>query len=222
VRCPAPSRAPVAASLLLHEEVLLLALRDREGTIPFGSAYTFAVAGALLAELVVRRRIELSGVAKKRTVQLTDSKPVGEEVLDDALSRIVRARRTASATTWVGRLAQLSRLKHRVAERLCHRGILRREEREVLLLFRRYVYPTIHPEPERRIVERLRTAIFTHSHDTDARTLVLLSISHRAGLLPMVFDRGEVKQRRKWIEERVREEPIGYAVKKAIEASQSG
>jgi ribosome-interacting GTPase 1 len=201
--------------------VLLLALRDREGTIPLGSMYAYAVAGALLAELIVRRRLELVGSAKKRTVQLVDPQPIGEALLDESLQRIGGTKRTAALSTWVARLAETKQLRHRVAERLCHRGILRREEREVLLLFRRRVYPAVNPEPEREIVARLRRAIFTQVRDTEARTIVLLSVARSASLLAMVFDKTELKQQRRRVEELVADEPIGYAVKKAIEAAQS-
>ena len=42
-------------SLFLHEEILLLALRDEEGTIA-GAMYQYAIGGALLAELLLQTR----------------------------------------------------------------------------------------------------------------------------------------------------------------------
>jgi hypothetical protein len=45
--------------LHLHEEVLLLALKDDKGT-PFATTqYGFAMAGAMVAELVLAERIDL-------------------------------------------------------------------------------------------------------------------------------------------------------------------
>ena len=40
--------------LLLHEEVLLLALRDEKGTIASGTMYQYALGGAILAELLLK------------------------------------------------------------------------------------------------------------------------------------------------------------------------
>ena len=37
-----------STTLFLHEEVILLALRDKEGTIATGSLFNFAVAGGIL------------------------------------------------------------------------------------------------------------------------------------------------------------------------------
>ena len=54
-------------TLFLHEELLLLALRDDKGTISAGSTYAYAVAGALLCFalrwLAIRRgwRLPVSG-----------------------------------------------------------------------------------------------------------------------------------------------------------------
>jgi len=36
--------------LFLHEEIMLLALKDDKGTIEFGANYTHAVAGAVIAQ----------------------------------------------------------------------------------------------------------------------------------------------------------------------------
>ena len=47
-------------ALFLHEEVMLLALRDKEGTIASGSMYQYAIGGAVLAELLLHDRVEVS------------------------------------------------------------------------------------------------------------------------------------------------------------------
>lgn len=209
----------IRPNLFLHEEILLLALRDDKGTIDAGSVYSYAVGGALLAELLVRRRVELVGAEKKRLVQLVDPKPIGNDLLDEALRRIADAKRRASLATWVGRLASLKGLRNRLADGLCRRGILRAEDREVLLFFKRRTYPEVNPLPEQEIVERLRKAIFTDEH-VEPRTVVLLSLAHAASLLPMVFDKKEVKSRRNHIKTVVGEESLGKAVKSAVEAAQ--
>ena len=51
--------------LHLHEEVLLLALRDREGTIASGTHYQYAIAGALLAELLLEERCVVDAEGRK-------------------------------------------------------------------------------------------------------------------------------------------------------------
>ena len=40
-------------SLFLHEEILLMVLKDKEGTMISGVMYSQAIAGAILAELLL-------------------------------------------------------------------------------------------------------------------------------------------------------------------------
>ena len=41
---------PNQSPLFLHEEIMLLALRDEKGTVEFGSMYNYASAGAILGD----------------------------------------------------------------------------------------------------------------------------------------------------------------------------
>jgi hypothetical protein len=47
-------------SLYLYEEILLLALKDKEGTFFPMVSYHFAIGGAILAELLFKKRIKRS------------------------------------------------------------------------------------------------------------------------------------------------------------------
>src|SRR4030095_8620963 len=105
-------------TIFLHEEVMLLALRDTEGTIAPGTMYQYAMAGAVLAELLLNHRIRVEE-SKKKLVNVVTSKPRGDPLLDECLGKISSAKRRASLQTWVSRLAGVRNFKHRVAERLC-------------------------------------------------------------------------------------------------------
>ena len=138
---------------------MLLALRDDKGTLESkASMHSFALGGALLAELSIHGRIRIDDT-KKAMVDVGDRHPLNEPVLDDCLERVVTAKRRARASTWVQRFANMKRLRHRVAAGLCRQGILRDDEDKVLLFFTRKVYPTIDPRPERDLLDRLRNEI---------------------------------------------------------------
>jgi hypothetical protein len=211
----------IQTSLFLHEEVMLLALRDEEWTIASGTMYQYAIGAAILAELLLNQRIALDESKKKKFVNLISSTPLGEPLIDQCLAKIGNAKRRASLQTWVSRFAGVKNLKHRVAQQLCDRGILRASEDKILLLFSRKIYPEINPEPERRLIERLRQAIFTDSRDVDARTVVLVSLAEGTGLLKVVFDKKELKGRKARIKEISNGEITGKAAKEAIEAMQA-
>ncbi len=208
-------------SLFLHEEVMLLALRDEEGTIASGTMYQYAIGAAILSELLLNKRISVEESRKKKLVNLISSTPLGEPLIDQCLEKIGNAKRRASLQAWVSRFAGVKNLKHRVAQQLCDRGILRATEESILLLFTRKIYPELNPVPEKKLIERLREAIFTDSRDIDPRTVVLVSLADSTGLLNVVFDKKELKGRKARIKEISNGEITGKAAKEAIEAMQA-
>lgn len=207
--------------LYLHEEILLLALRDDAGTIASGTLYQYAIGGAVLAELLLGARVRLETSKKNRIVTLADPTPIGDLLIDEGLEKVRTSKREATAQTWVSTFAGLKNLKHRIAERLCDRGILKEEDAKVLLVFTRKTYPELDPEPERELVERLRQAIFTDTDDVEVRTVVLASLANSAGVLKAVFDKKELRDRKERIEQIVNGELTGKATKEAIEAMQA-
>jgi len=211
----------IQTNLFLHEEIMLLALRDEEGTIASGTMYQYAIGAAVLSELLLNKRIAVGEPRRKKLVNLISSQPLGEALIDQCLEKISNAKRRASLQTWVSRFAGVKNLKHRVAQQLCDRGILRATEESILLLFTRKIYPEINPVPEKKLIERLRQAIFTDSRDVDPRTVVLVSLADSTGLLKVVFDKKELKGRKARIKEISNGEITGKAAKEAIAAMQA-
>lgn len=209
--------------LRLHEAALLLALRDKEGTILPGTMYQLALGGALLAELLMAGRAEVEGEKKTKYVRLAGpaSAPLGDPILDECVGRIGAAKRRATLSSWVSRLANLPKLKHRIAERLCRARVLRVEEDQILLIFRRKVYPELDPVPEKRLVDGMRRAIEADAGVVEPRTSVLIALAHHTGLLKAVLPRAELRARRKRIEQIAKGEALGRAVKGAVEAAQA-
>ncbi len=206
--------------LRLPEEITLLALHDRKGTVLWSTFYRQALGGAVLAELILTGRLGVEAQGKKRFAVVADSRPTGDEVLDEALAKVAGARRRAQLKAWVQRFAGLKRLRHRVAQGLCRRGILRETEDRILLLFRRRVYPEVDPRPERGLRERLRRAIEAPQR-AEPRTLVLLALAYHARLLGGVMPKSELKRRRKKIEAAIAEDAVGKATSEAIKAAQA-
>ncbi len=212
----------MADPLYLQEEIMLLTLRDKEGTIASGTNYHYAIGGAVLAELLLRNRVTVDEEKKKKKfLRLVDSTPFGDPVIDECLQKVKTAKKRAQLQAWVSRFAGVKNAKHRVAEKLCRRGILRADEDKVLMIFSRKIYPEIDPEPEREIIDRLSDAIFTDTQDVDPRTVVLLSLAKSADILKVNFDKKKLKTRKKRIEQVVNGETTGKATKEAIAAMQT-
>jgi len=179
---------------------MLLCLADKQGTIEFGTWYCQAVAGAVLAELLVSGRVELTTEGKRQLVRVVNSKPLGDPLIDECLKDIRDRKKRDTLQTWVARVAGKRDIKNRVALELCRKGILRADEDKVLLFFSRKIYPEVDPRPERELVERLREAIFRDGSEVDPRTAVSIALASRTGILNATFGKKELAPRKDRIE----------------------
>jgi Golgi phosphoprotein 3 len=206
--------------LHLYEEIMLLALRDKEGTVHASSMYSYALGGAILAELLLRGRIRVED-PKKKLIGLADAHGVGDPLLDECLSRIAAAKKRASMRTWVSRFGEMKHLKDRIALQLCRSRILRADEDKVLGIFTRKIYPEIDPKPEHALIDRLREAVLSSGRTVEPRTVVLISIARSAEVLKTVFSKAELKERKARIEQIVNGEMVGKVAQEVIEAVQA-
>lgn len=183
-------------AMILPEHLLLLAMNDDEGTVVPSSAMAlpYALNGALLMELSVRRRV---------MVDETVLRPVredftGDEILDEALQSLKDCDRERSAEYWVARPDSLVRhLQQKVQDRLVERGILQREEHKFLWLIPYDRFPQLDGRPERDLRQHIRDAVF-HGEDPDESTALLISLIDACGLAHEVFsewDPAEVKEK---------------------------
>lgn len=204
--------------LRLHEEILLLTLKDEKGTPAWGH-YTFAMAGAILTELVLEDRVRLEERRgrKKPLVDLVSATQIGDPTLDDALRQVRTAKRRAAAETWVQRWAR-NKLLHDTARRLAQRGILRIRQKRVLLLFSRRVYPAMDPGPEERLIERMREAIFGDG-TVAPRTAAVIALAQVADLLKPVFGGRELKGRKQRLKEMAEGDLVAEATRAALQAA---
>lgn len=207
----------------LHERAMLLALHDERGTIHRAGMYGYAVAGGVLAELFLEDRIRLEERPgrKKALVEVARTTRTGDPLVDEVLERIRTAKRKATLESWVSRVANTAKLKHRVARQLVRKGVLREREDRVLLIFRRTIYPALDPRPEKQLVASLRDAILNDAPDVSPRTAILASLGWRSGLLSSVLDRRELKARKARLEALGRGDAVTGATRAAIEAVQA-
>ena len=207
-----------ADELPLHEAALLLALRDQEGTIVAGTSYHYALGGAIVAELLLQERVAVEKDGKREYLGVVRSARVGDPILDECLTMIGEAARPKLVQSWVVKFAGIKRLKHRVAEGLCKKGILRADEDRVLGIFNRKVYPEADARPEKQLIDQIRVAVLSDSNSLDPRTVVLISLAHHSGLLRSALTRQEIKARKARLAQIEAGDAVGKAVKGAIDA----
>lgn len=207
--------------LYLYEQIMLLALRDKEGTINPMSHYQFALAGAILADLLVNNYVSIDITKRRKIVELSNFQICGDNIIDECLGKIKNAKRRAAIETWISRFSSLSDLKHRVARQLCQKGILRADEETILLLFRRRIYPEINPEPEKKIIENVHQALHQSDDKIDAKTIILLSIAKNTNLLGSLFNKSDQRKYKQRIKQLTNGDITGAATKEALEAMQA-
>lgn len=209
--------------MYLHEEILLLALKDDSGKIDWQAGmYRFVMAGALIAELLMDGRIAITGDegGKKKRLHVVEAGHHADPVLDDALQTLAGSDRDRDLQYWVRKLAHLKDLRDKTAGQLCRRGILAEETGRILFVFPTTRYPERDPEPERQLIARLEAAIFGEE-EVDVRTAVLVSLTHKAGLLGIPFAGKALRRRKRRIEDIVSGEAVGQATGDAIQSVQA-
>jgi hypothetical protein len=210
--------------LYLHEEILLLVLRDEEGTVASGPMFEYAIGGGILAELLLNERLTVESKGRKKNkqvVHLKSSTPMSNDVIDECLSKVKAAGKPKSPQHWVMKFAQTKDLKERVAARLCDLGILSSDRKQVLWIFERKIFPEVDHTAEAEIVARLEDAVFTDSPDVSTRTILLTSLADGAGLLSLVFDKNDLKGRKARIKMMVESEVVGRATAETVQAVQA-
>ena len=137
--------------LHLHEQILLLALRDRKGTPESGSGYArLAMGGAILAELALSGRISVDEGKWARVEAVSGADGPRDEILAEALALVRDRKRRQSAAEWLQSFSRLRSLQQRTALGLCQRGILRSTEARVLLVFKPQSVPDRRSGPGER------------------------------------------------------------------------
>jgi hypothetical protein len=208
-------------NLHIHEKIFLLALRDKEGTVFPYVNYRHALAGALLAELILKQFVSIETARKQKYLKLEKRKATGDPLLDECISKIAKAKRRAQLKTWVQRFSSIRELKSKTAKQLCRKGILKEKEEKVLFIFKQKLYPEINHKPEKELIDKMEKVIFGNSKVDDPEIIILISLCNSANLLNKIFDRKKIKAQKKRIKDLVSGNLIGKATQDAIEAMQA-
>jgi hypothetical protein len=166
--------------LSVSESLLLLALHDEKGTVGWSTAsgLAYGLAGGLLLDLALQGRVAVDG----ERVSAVALAPSGDELLDEALARVLASGRPRDAKHWVNDFSGIRRLRDRLLQRLVDAGVLRREAHRVLWLFPDDRYPTVRPAPEAEERQRL-LAVLLEGATSDERSAAVIGLARACGLL---------------------------------------
>lgn len=162
--------------MLIAEDLLLLLTRDDTGKlVAAGAAVDVALGGALLVELTLMDRVDVTGPGdsgRAGRLVVRDPKPTGDPQLDEALAVIV-AKQSKKPQNVVARLGKKQR--DTLYGRLGDAGLVRAEEGRVLGLFPTHRWPAQDASHETSVRAGLATAL-RDGRTSDPRTGALVSL----------------------------------------------
>lgn len=206
--------------LTLMEEVLLMGLKDKEGYLSFwNDNISYALRGCILLELAFRNKITLVNDPARRRfdlsdrlVEVIDTEPTGEVLLDEALKIMKNDEGHLSVLNWIDLLSgetwnlmkinyQLKQVRERLAKGLVDKGILR-TERKNFFLFDMATHPVADKMSKEYIKNRVLSLLTQKTVDLDPlsndqfpadtsfrylRTIALVCAAYAANVLENVL-----------------------------------
>ncbi len=173
--------AASAPDLLVVDDLMLLLLDDDGASIQAAGTLYYTLGGAVLTELALLGRIEVdeSGVLNGPRVLPAGEGPLPDPLLQSAYDTIAqKTQRVQPLLVAIG-----ADLWREVIDRLAARGLVRREERKVLGLFRSTRWPAADEEHEAALRARIRR-VLEDGEEPDARTAAIVGLLSASGALP--------------------------------------
>lgn len=206
--------------MLIAEDLILLAFDDETGKASSGvSNLDYALAGALLIELAMLGRIDVSGEedeGKAGRLLVLDTTPTGEPALDEALDQVAKLDGKKPKDV----LSPLTRnaLRTRLLTGLADRGILDKEEGRFLGIFSTTRWPATDSEHEAGVRQALHRVLVGGERPAErsAALIALLTATDSVHkVLDVASDDRDVVQRR--AKEIAEGNWVSDAMRKAVE-----
>ncbi|MCB9674163.1 MAG: GPP34 family phosphoprotein [Alphaproteobacteria bacterium] len=201
----------------LHHEYLLFALHDVTGKSLVGGFYaTYALAGALVAEMQVTERL----VAVKANTFALRPGPRSPGALGMAEERLEGRQLTMKKCIGAVShrfLSGIGYIRAAALEELASKGIVSPVQDRFLFVPWRMRYPEVDGQAEEAIRNRLREHIrVVGDGDAPGRDDLFLSLLRVSKLLGNVWTDAELERLKPALEERTKRAPIGKLVKELV------
>lgn len=184
--------------LTLLDSLFLLALHEEKCRVlpGFAKRLKIGLSGAILAELVLRDKVQANSVRKLKVV---DAAPVGEDTLDEALNLLQSEEHVRKASFWVKHLYQAAEnYSQKGIERLAAAGVLHQMEDGLVWVVPYASSENLRASAKYVVKSRLRDLALTHG-EADLREVCLLGLAKSSRLLSIIFTKDERKAAQHWI-----------------------
>lgn len=205
----------------IAEELILLMLDERSGYLEMVPGWNFScvMAGAVLADLALERRIETD----LERLYLVDPTPTGDSLLDGMLKEIAESEERSDAQFWIEHNTRhADEIVAATLDRLVERNILTHEmggfwglSRDVS---RSGTYPTSDVETRKESKARVLNVIL-NDDIPDPRDAILVALMHTCGGFRLLLEEEDYEDRLDRIELVARLDLIGRTVATAVKES---
>jgi hypothetical protein len=200
-------------TLTLIDQLTLLALDDNKGVfIPDSTTFSYAIAGAVILELVLEEQIDISD-------DLVTVKPgarTDNPVLNQFLEMIRESKKQRKIKSWLEKIGQKGdEIKKETLAKLIDDGILVKKEEKILWVFQVDKFPTHNPRPENQLRGRLYDIVINH-HKPDLKEVMILNLVESCRLEEEVFGKEKARVFKKEMERIKAEDHISGVVNKTV------
>lgn len=199
--------------LNLIDQLTLLALDDDKGTLLADStSYSYAIAGALVMELALDERIDLSG----EKVVLKDKTKTNDKIVDTYFEAIIESKKERKINYWVEKFGnKADKIKRDTIDKLIDNRILEKKEDKILWIFSYSKYPAQNSRPENQLRKRLYD-IIVNSHRPELKEIMLLNLIESCSLGKEVFGKEQVKTFKKRLKSINEYDHLGDSISKSV------
>ncbi|MFC8668295.1 GPP34 family phosphoprotein [Streptomyces sp. NPDC057199] len=188
---------------LIVEDLMLLLMDDESGAIAGAGTLYYTLGGAVLVELALDGHVTVDENDKGLNglkVHAVSGNPLSDPVLQMAQEKVTdRVRGVQTLLIEIG-----TGLRETVLDRLVERGMLRRESKKTLGVFRSTSTTAADTGHKETLMEKVR-AVLVYGEEPDARTAAVIGLLSASGTLPSLHRSipwsGKVYKRAKELEQ---------------------
>ncbi len=199
--------------LTIAEQLLLLGLNDKKGSVVFSASNSlpYGLAGALIFDLYFQNRIRFEG----KNIYVVSRTTTSNEIADEALYLLYQETKVHNVKYWVKRIHdKIKNLGIRLADRLVEEKILEKKEHHFLWVdYSRY--PTRDAVPEREVRNTIRNIVLYDQKPAE-KEMALVCLVQASGLINEIFSKEERKKAREKIKKITEGNEVGKATSAII------
>ena len=196
--------------LNVPEEIALLAL-DEDGEIHpkiKNPKFDIVIASAILMDLALRHQIDTD----MENVIPDKLQTIGDPILDTVIEEIERYGKPLPIKDWIAELSIMGQFfRDEIITSLVAKKVLKIENKKVLWMFSKRVYPLVKDQEIKEVRARIRDMVFS-DEIPEPKDIVILSILKHADLLEVLFTSKEISDYKERINQIAKMDMIGLAI----------